>query len=298
MAYLEVTLRVPEAAGEAAAHLLRAETGAGVALEDGAGTVAVRGYLSGEPGAGDGADQVLEDRLASVQEGLNRLPGHFPGVPGPWELSTRMVAEEDWAHGWKAYFKPLRVGRRLVVVPSWESFEAEPGDVLLSLDPGMAFGTGTHPSTALALQALEVRVRPGQTVLDVGTGSGILAIAARKLGAARVVAIDIDPVAVRVAGENATHNGVEVEVQEGEVNRLPGAFADVVVANIVADVLVEIGPELARVLRPGGLAIGSGIIARELPRVEAAWAACGLRHEEGRWSEGWAVLIARRGREG
>ena len=142
-----------------------------------------------------------------------RLPGF--GITGAGtELTLRYVEEADWANAWKAYFKPFRVGRRLVVTPPWEHPDLTPDDIPLVIDPGMAFGTGSHPTTQLCLTALEDFVQPGQAVADVGTGSGILAIAAAKLGASPVAANDNDPLAVKIARENAAANGVSVTVTE------------------------------------------------------------------------------------
>jgi ribosomal protein L11 methyltransferase len=217
------------------------------------------------------------------------------------------LADADWAEAWKQHYTVQRVGRRLVVVPSWLDPTPVPDDpsglrpqgqsLVIRLDPGLAFGTGLHPSTRLCCAALEDLVQPGDRVLDVGTGSGILAIAAVRLGASRVLGLDIDPVAVRVAGENVALNDVAdiVQVQHGTVQdskfNQTGIW-DLVVANILAPVIIDLAPGLAAGLAPGGRLIVSGIIADQAEAVTTALAAAGLA-VVGRRQEGdWVALIA------
>jgi ribosomal protein L11 methyltransferase len=200
------------------------------------------------------------------------------------------VPDEDWSEGWKRDFRALDVGR-VRVRPSWIDAPPPPGAVEVVLDPGMAFGTGSHPTTSLCLAALSalLTARPGASVLDVGTGSGLLAIAARKLGAGRVAANDVDPVAVEVARENALRNGAALEVTGTPVDRLAGTF-DVVVANILANVLVELAPAIAARLAPGGTVLLAGILRPQEAEVRRAYLALGLvpapggDRREGEWS--------------
>jgi ribosomal protein L11 methyltransferase len=200
------------------------------------------------------------------------------------------VADQDWGESWKKGLGPIAVGR-VFVRPSWVEARAPSGAAEVILDPGMAFGTGTHPTTALCLSALSdlLGARPGLSVLDVGTGSGLLAIAARKLGAREVRANDNDPVAVDVARENAARNGADVLLGGEPLAAIPGRW-DVVVANILANTLVELAPEIARHLAPGGVAVLSGILVPQEDEVRAAYAAQGLAplaaHErrDGEWS--------------
>lgn len=296
---IELGLWVPEETAEAVAFLLWREGSGGAVMDEAPGPdgrVRVRAYF---PADADG-----EARLEAAREALRGFPEHF-GFPAPadgvwWREERRRVREEDWAEAWKAHWKPARFGRRLAVVPSWERYDPAPDEVVLRLDPGMAFGTGTHASTALCLVTLDALSRPGEggtpavsgRVLDVGTGSGILAVAAALLGAARVTAIDIDPVAVRVAQENVRANGVadRVLVRRGEAAGEPAGAYDLVLANIVADVLVDLAPDLARVLAPRGAVVLSGIIAPERERVEAAFRAEGLAVTGAREREGWVAL--------
>jgi ribosomal protein L11 methyltransferase len=186
------------------------------------------------------------------------------------------VPDEDWGEGWKKDFRPLDVGR-VRIRPSWIDAAPPPGAAEVVLDPGMAFGTGNHPTTALCLAALSdlLLEREGASVLDVGTGSGLLAIAARKLGAGRVAANDDDPVAVEVARENAARNAAPIELTGAPVELVPGTF-DVVVANILANVLVALATRLAAKVAPGGVLLLSGILAPQEDEVRRAHVAAGL----------------------
>jgi len=210
--------------------------------------------------------------------------------------------KEDWANAWKAFFPVLHVGQHLVIVPSWLQHQPAPDEVVIDLDPGMAFGTGVHPTTRMCLALLERHLRPGDRVLDVGTGSGILAIAAGRLGAGAVVALDIEPQAVETARANLARNGVAATVQLGTLDgRLLEPIArgalppfDLVLANISAQVVIALAPALAAALRLGGLAICSGLL--EPREVEVAGALGAAEFElTGRQAEDdWVALVARK----
>jgi ribosomal protein L11 methyltransferase len=205
-------------------------------------------------------------------------------------VALEEVPDQDWGERWKEGLEPLRIGR-VFVRPSWIAAETPPGMVEVTLDPGMAFGTGTHPTTSLCLAALSGRLdaTPRARVLDVGTGSGLLAIAARKLGAPVVVGNDNDPIAIRVALENAALNGVQVHFDERDVGEQPGPF-DLVLANILANTLCELAPAIAAQLAPGGVVLLSGILTPQEEEVRAAYVAAGLRplaggdRRDGEWS--------------
>jgi ribosomal protein L11 methyltransferase len=227
-------------------------------------------------------DHVSRIRVRRVRDALGHLQAFGLGPIG--DLAVREIKEEAWLETWKASFKPIRVGAFLVR-PTWS--DADPGDaVVLSLDPGMAFGTGLHPTTQGCLRALSRIALAGSRVADVGTGSAILAIAAAKRGAREVVGLDLDEVAIREAKENAVRNDVEIALGIGSAADLDGTF-DVVLANIVAAVLHKIAPELVAHLAIGGRLIVAGIIATEEDETVAAFAAAGLRvvahDQEGDW---------------
>jgi len=233
---------------------------------------------------------------AAPPPGRAVLLGWFAGAAEAEEARATLggrveeVADRDWGEAWKAGLGPVAVGR-VLVRPSWVSAAAPPGSVEVVLDPGMAFGTGTHPTTALCLAALSdlLAGRPGASVLDVGTGSGLLAIAAKKLGAGRVRANDNDPVAVAVARDNAARNGAAVEISVEPLAAIDGRY-DLVVANILANTLVELAPQLAARVAEGGVAAVSGVLASQEDEVRAAYAAAGfspapaLCRRDGEWS--------------
>ena len=241
----------------------------------------VRGYVPADDA--DGA-------AAQVAEALGHLQAF--GLRQIGELRTRIVEEADWADAWKAYFPVMRIGRRLVIRPTWRDHTPAPDDVVLALDPGMAFGTGLHPTTRLSLAALEPLADDGRLdgarVLDVGCGSGILAIAALRLGASGALGVDTDPIAVEATAGNAHGNGLDrrLVVRQGSLPSGEGPF-DIVLANLVAGVLVPLAPLLRDELRHDGTLVASGIFADREAEVTDAFAAEGLvigtRTREGDW---------------
>lgn len=279
---------------------------------DPARPVTVRTYLA--------LDDSAEETRARIEQGLWLLGMIRPVGP----LQIRQIEEEDWANAWKQYYTIQRIGARIVIVPSWLDYQPLPEDLLLRLDPGMAFGTGLHPTTQLCLIELEQRITPGMHVLDLGCGSGILSIAAARLGATQVLALDTDPIAVEATRANAALNGVadRIIVAEGSLGRgasfghwlrpdagsdaespvflpvlLPGNTPppfDLIVANIIARVLVAVAPDFATALRPGGLLISSGIIADREPDVVAAYAAAGLEAVSRQPEGDWVALVHRK----
>jgi ribosomal protein L11 methyltransferase len=225
--------------------------------------------------------------------------GHLQafGLRAIGELTTRLVHEADWAEAWKAHFPVLRLGRRLVIRPTWLTVERGPDDVVIDLDPGMAFGTGLHPTTRLCLAATEAvadrGALAGARVLDVGCGSGILSIAAAKLGAASVLGVDIDPIAIEATLANAASNGLAGAIAAREGSLPSGEPAhDVVLANLIASVLISLAPALRDELRPGGTLVASGIFVDREDEVRAAFTTAGLG-VTGRTSDGdWVALEA------
>jgi ribosomal protein L11 methyltransferase len=265
---------------------------------DGEYRLVVKTYI--KPGArGENIRQQIED-------GLWRLSLLYP-IPAP---TVRVIREEDWAHAWKKFYKPMRIGKRVVLKPSWEEFSPQPGDVIIELDPGMAFGTGLHPSTRLCIAALEELVQPGDRVLDVGTGSGVLSITALKLGAGAAVATDIDPIAVQVAHENALLNGLQPAMDGSLVIRkdsVPAGMAGqfmVVVANILAEVLVGLfdsqygNVPLAEPVAPDGCLIMAGIIEEKAGMVVEAAERHGFMLVDRYQESDWVALVVRRNARG
>lgn len=272
-----------EVARQAAAQVLIQNGCNGVALDDvndGAGHIT--GYLP--------SDDRLETSLRRIKAALAMLPAlGIDGVSD--EITLRFVREEDWASAWKAYFKPIRVGRHLIVTPPWEDPHLTAEDRVIVIDPGMAFGTGNHATTQLCLAALEDYVSPGDHVADIGTGSGILAIGAAKLGAAEVYATDIEPLAVQIAARNAKENSVAIETG----SEFPaGRLFDLVVANILAGTIIDLADQLAAITKPGGVLIASGIIEEREDDVRQALAAKGIHFIETRRREDWVALVLRR----
>ncbi|MBP2017354.1 ribosomal protein L11 methyltransferase [Symbiobacterium terraclitae] len=301
MRYLETTIRCRRAAADAVGNLLMELSGSGYAVDDPLAVLENRpnweitDLVPGDPewvtvtGWLPETDDLEQQRLR-LEAALDRLRGMGLGAIEPARF--RWVEDEDWANNWKAYFKPLRLGERLVVIPSWEQHDLQPGDLPLYLDPGMAFGTGTHATTALCLRWLERLVTPGSRVIDVGTGSGILAIAAHRLGAGSVLAVDIDPVAVQVAEENIRRNGAPVEVRRATLDQVEAEEADLIVANIIASVIQEILPDVHARLKPGGRFLASGIIAEKRDAVAAAMTEAWLLPVGIREQDGWVAILA------
>lgn len=234
------------------------------------------------------ADPMSCEQLASLKQEITALNQYGLDV-GSVSLTARVVNEEDWAHAWKEYYHGETVGS-IVINPSWEPYQAKPDEILINLDPGMAFGTGGHPTTAMCLGLLQKIEVANKTVWDIGTGSGLLAIAATKLGASQVMAVDTDPVAVRVAKENAQQNGEDFPILLGSLSDLSGK-ADLVIANIIADVIIELLPEIPKKLTTNGLFIASGIIEHRAADVKEAARDVGLTIREHQVSGEWTAYL-------
>ena len=217
----------------------------------------------------DGSEQGI---LADVKERVRHVKGKRLDVPlGSLEIITQTVREEDWENAWKAYFKPVKISDFVVIKPTWEEYSAAPEEVVIEIDPGMAFGTGNHETTRMCVRFLEEYIEPGMTVIDAGCGSGILSIAAAKFGAKRVYALDLDPVAVEVTGNNAGRNGCAdaIEVRKSDLlAEVPeNTQADIVVANIIADVVIALNGVAQGYMKRNGMYICSGIIDSRLDDV-------------------------------
>jgi len=271
--------------------------------------VIVKAYLPLD-GTAQGAAST-EEAQQRLREGLWHLGQIYP-IPDP-VVTPR--GEEDWVEAWKQHYHLLRVGRRTVIVPAWEEYTAAPGEAVIRMEPGMAFGTGLHPTTRLCLVALETSLTPGSTVLDVGTGSGVLAISAVKLGAHSVLAVDADPVAIAVARENVALNGVthQVTLQHGSlpggttagwglreggegrtVSLLETGQFDLVLVNILARVVIGMAPSLAARLGQDGRLIAAGLIESQEGKVRDACQAAGLHIVDRAQEQDWVCLAAQR----
>ena len=212
----------------------------------------------------------------------------------PYELTTAGVEQEDWQNAWKKYYHAMDIGKRLAIVPGWEEYETD--RTVITMDPGMAFGTGTHETTSLCLEVLDERVRGGERVLDIGTGSGILAIAALRLGAACAEGVDIDPMCVRTAGENAQRNGVQdrFTVLVGDLSDQASGVYNIITANIVAAAILSLAPHVPALMAPGALFVASGIIDTRKEEVLAGLRGAGLDPFEVREKRGWVCIVCRK----
>lgn len=308
MKWMEMSVMVGHEATEATANIFHEAGAGGVVIEDpllinsyrssGAWdycdipeaadteTVTVKAYLP--------VDDRLDASIAEIEQSLRALSSRLENVKPCGPLRFREVQEDDWANAWKQYFHPIRIGTSLVIKPSWEEYEPLPGDLVLEIDPGMAFGTGTHNTTVLCMEELERLIRPGMQVFDVGTGSGILSLAAAKLGAAGVRAVDLDPTAVRVAAENVRDNGLEdvISVRHGDLLVGTEGTADLIVANIIASVILTLLPDVPARLNKGGSFVASGIISERLGEITHAALEYGLVVDRVVERDGWAVVVA------
>lgn len=353
MLWHELTVVATEPSQEMVSHYLYELGAAGVSVEE--------SWSADKPwdtSLGQWYDKPLND----IRLGYAEIKGYFPeetdmetvakelrallvGLPefgydaGEFTIVAGQVQDEDWADAWKQYFKPLQVTERLTIKPTWETYEPREDELIIELDPGMAFGTGTHPTTALCLRTLENAIRGGETLIDVGTGSGILAIGAVKLGASRVLALDLDPIAVSSATENIALNGLQdvIEVRrsdllgilsegdtggaDGETGDLNGRDSndsnghtrslsegdngivsvrppvDIVVANILAEIILLFIADVAKVLKPGGIYIASGIYKNKEADVEAGLLAAGFEIIDRVRQDDWLAFVAGKPKE-
>jgi len=236
-------------------------------------------------------DENWQGQLERINEELLSVEGRI-GKFLYGDLMFRSVSEEDWANEWKRYFHVTHVGEKLVIKPSWETYTPAAGEKIITIDPGMAFGTGTHHTTNMCMARLEQIIKPGMKVFDVGTGSGILSIAAALLGAEDIKAVDIDPVAVRVARENVADNGLsaQIDIQVGDLLHGTEGKADLIIANIIADIIIMLIPDVVLKLNEGGIFLASGIIEERAQDVEQAALEKGLKLMHMDHRGGWVVM--------
>lgn len=320
MLWNEITIHTSEEAVEMISNFLHEAGAGGVSIEESGSLNKPR-----DTSYGQWYDRPLND----IPEGQAIIKGYFaeeidmdsvraqiePRVeqlrtfdidPGEVRYELKTVNEDDWANAWKQYFKPLRVSDHLTIKPTWEEYEpASEDEKIIELDPGMAFGTGTHPTTSLCLRTLESVIQGGEEVIDVGTGSGILAIGAIKLGAKHVLALDLDPVAVSSARENTRLNGLEehITIKESDLLSVLNASdptlgiqlpVKLVVANILAEIILLFIDDVYKALEPGGIYIASGIWKNKEEVVESALKAAGFEIAEINRDEDWLAFVARK----
>jgi ribosomal protein L11 methyltransferase len=293
LSWLEASVQVDGEAAEAVSEVFNRYGRGGAVLstdfEDESGdtaVVTVKTYLP--------LDEEGRKTRRHIEKALWHLSQIYP-LPAP---EFRELTEDDWANAWKEHYHVLRIGQRIVIKPPWQEHEPRPDEVVIELDPGMAFGTGLHPTTRMCLRALEEHLKPGAKVLDLGTGSGILAIAAAKLGAGAVLALDNDSLAVKAARANVWANGVQnrVTVEHGSLDKvtaenLAGGF-ELVLVNILARVIIELaGRGLVDRVHPTGLMIAAGIIEEQEAEVAAALREQGLEIVERRQEKDWVTLV-------
>ncbi|KIL34597.1 50S ribosomal protein L11 methyltransferase [Cohnella kolymensis] len=324
MRWHELTVLATEPSQEMVSHYL---------YELGAGGVSIEESWSEDKPRDTSLGQWYDKPLNDIRPGYAVIKGYFAegididaiaseltkllqGLPeygydaGEFTIQMGDVHEDDWADAWKKYFKPIAVSDRVTVKPTWENYTPRDDELIIELDPGMAFGTGTHPTTALCLRTLESSITGGEQVIDVGTGSGILAIGAVKLGAAKVLALDLDPIAVSSAAENIKLNGLEhtIEVRHSDLlgvlrkgtARTDGGITppvDLVVANILAEIILLFTADVYEVLKPGGIYIASGIYKNKEADVEAGLLAAGFEIVDVVRQEDWLAFVAGKPKE-
>jgi len=303
MQWTDISITTPQAGAETAEAIATGISGGGIYVEDYSDLEAevqriahvdlIEQDLLDKP-----RDQVIVHLYLSPDENpaevLELLHSRLTASGIPYTLATAGVEQEDWENGWRQYYHPLEVGRRLAIVPSWQEYHTH--RVQLKMDPGLAFGTGTHETTNLCLQALDEKIRGGERMLDIGTGSGILAIAGLLLGAREAEGVDIDPMCVRTAGENAARNGVQgrFKVLVGDLSDKASGFYDIITANIVAAAILSLAPAVPALMAPGALFIASGIIDSRVDEVCAGLRRAGLEVTEQHMLRGWACLVCRK----
>jgi ribosomal protein L11 methyltransferase len=315
----ELTVLATESAQEMVTYYLTELGAGGVSIEESWSKDKPRDTTFGE---------IYDHKLNDIRSGYAEFKAYFSegtdmgqitielnalliGLPeygydaGEFTIATGDVHEDDWADAWKQYFKPIAVTDRLTIKPTWEDYTPRADELIIELDPGMAFGTGTHPTTMLCLKALESSISGGEQIIDVGTGSGVLAIGAIKLGASKVLALDLDPVAVTCARENIVQNGLE-DVIESRLSDLLGVLhkgekdaemgvhppVDIVVANILAEIILLFLSDVMEVLKPGGIYITSGIYKNKEMLVEAGLLAAGFEIIDVLRQEEWIAFVA------
>ncbi|MCR2820449.1 50S ribosomal protein L11 methyltransferase [Lederbergia panacisoli] len=311
MKWSEISIHTTNEAIEPISNILHEAGASGVVIEDPAELTKEREDWFGEiydlnPGdypeegviikAYLPVNSFISETIDSIKQEITDLIKYDIDI-GKNIVTTTEVKEEDWATAWKKYYHPVKISETFTIVPTWEEYERVNSDeLIIELDPGMAFGTGTHPTTVMCIQALERTVQKGSNVIDVGTGSGVLSIAAALLGAKKVLALDLDEVAIESAKQNIELNHVSdmIDVQQGNLLEGIETQSDIVVANILADVIIRFTDDAASIVKQGGYFITSGIIQPKKSEVKDAIISAGFSIEETLVMEDWVAFIARR----
>ncbi len=310
MKWSELSVHTTEEAVDAISNILHEAGASGVVIEDSQDFDKQREDVYGEIYALDREDfpsdgvilkaylpvsSFLVENVEEIKLAINNL-AKFDIQLGENKVTISEVDEQDWSTAWKQYYHPVKISNRFTIVPTWENYEpVESDELMIELDPGMAFGTGTHPTTVMSLQALEKHVKADMTVTDVGTGSGVLAIASAMLGAKHVHALDLDPIAVKSAIENIELNHISgIDVVEGDLLDTVKEPADIVVANILAEIIMTFTDDAFTVVKNGGLFITSGIIETKKEDVKQSLTNAGFVIEEVMMMEDWVTMVSRK----
>ncbi|MCT4621191.1 MAG: 50S ribosomal protein L11 methyltransferase [Marinisporobacter sp.] len=310
MKWIEVKIKTTTEALEAVANILYDVGVGGVAIEDPNDPI----FQQKETGDWDYMDEsVLEsdfegaivkgylpesedllDKIELIKQSVEKIP-QYNLDKGLGEVTTSEVYEEDWANAWKKYYKPKKIGDQVVIKPSWEEYTPSPDDIVVELDPGMAFGTGTHETTMMCIQNLEKYVKNTSTVFDIGCGSGILSIVAAKLGAKEVIGVDLDEVAVKASKQNVLDNGVDgtVTIKHGNLMDVINGQCDIVVANIIADVIIYLSDFIKDFMKENSVFIASGIILEKVDEVVHALEKNEMEIVEVRRQGEWAAIVSK-----
>jgi len=307
----ELSIHTTNEAIEPVSNILHEAGASGVVIEDSEDLLKVREdqfgeiwSLSPDDFPKDGVilkaylpvNSFLGETVEAIKLAVNNLVTYDINI-GANVVTISEVNEEEWATAWKKYYHPVKISQRFTIVPTWETYNPVSSDeLIIELDPGMAFGTGTHPTTVMSLQALEKTVKPGQRVIDIGTGSGVLAIGAALLGAKQVHALDLDDIAVKAAGINVKLNKVQdrVTVAGGNLVDTIEEPGDVVVANILAEIIISFTDDAFKVVKPGGYYITSGIISAKKNDVREALERSGFKIEDIMMMEDWVTIISKK----
>ncbi|MBA4535883.1 50S ribosomal protein L11 methyltransferase [Bacillus aquiflavi] len=311
MKWTEISIHTTNEAIEPISNILHESGASGVVIEDPSELTKVREDQFGEIYQLNPSDyphegviikaylpvnSFLSETIDEIKEAIHNLILYNIDI-GKNKVTINEVNEEDWATAWKKYYHPVKISKRFTIVPTWEEYTPiNTDELIIELDPGMAFGTGTHPTTVMCIQALERTVHKGDTIIDVGTGSGVLSIAAAMLGAKKITAFDLDEIAVTAAKQNIELNHVHHIVSVAQNNLLDGVIeeADMIVANILAEIIVKLIKDASRVIKKNGYFIASGIIQPKKEEVKAVLVSHGFEIEEVIVMEDWVALITRK----